>query len=160
MRNEDLGPLSIAHPENWQVMAPQQQGQDVRIAPSAGVSGNAIGYGVVLNSVRPKDGQSMDIDQLTDELVKAMQQGGGDLQPIGDEELIKVAGVRGRSLKMESTSPFPTANGQPQKERDWLVTVPRPDGSVVYFVFVAPLSEFSRFRPAFDAMLQSVRFQQ
>jgi Zn-dependent protease with chaperone function len=160
MRNENLGPLSIAHPENWQVMAPQQQGQDVRIAPAAGVSGNSVGYGVVLNSVRPKNGQSMDIDQLTDELVKAMQQGGGDLQPIGDEELIRVAGVRGRSLKMKSTSPFADANGRPQEERDWLVTVPRQDGSFVYFVFVAPLSQWERFKPSFEAMLRSVQFQQ
>ena len=159
MRNENLGPLSIARPDNWQVMAPQQQGEDVRIAPAAGVSGASVGYGVVLNSVRPKSGQSMDIDQLTDELVKAMQQGGGDLQPIGDEELIRVAGVRGRSLKMKSTSPFADANGRPQEERDWLVTVPRSDGSFLYFVFVAPLSQWERFKPTFDSMLRSVQFQ-
>jgi hypothetical protein len=39
-----------------------------------------------------------------------------------------VAGAQGRSVGMQATSPFPDAKGRPQKERDWLVTVPRPQG--------------------------------
>ena len=66
---------------------------------------------------------------------------------------------RADAVAMQSISPFPDANGQQQKERDWLVvTVPRRDGSVLYFVFVAPQAEFERFRPTFDNMLQSVQF--
>jgi hypothetical protein len=61
---------------------------------------------------------------------------------------------------MQSTSPFPDSNGRPQKERDWLVTVPRSDGSLVYFVFVAPQSEFERFRPSYENMLRSLQFRQ
>jgi hypothetical protein len=59
---------------------------------------------------------------------------------------------------MQSTSPFVDANGQSQKERDWLVTIPRQDGSYFYIVFVAPESEFGNFKPAFERMLNSVRF--
>ncbi|MGC8548485.1 MAG: hypothetical protein ACP5M4_02185 [Acidobacteriaceae bacterium] len=44
---------------------------------------------------------------------------------------IRVAGEQGRSVLMESTSPFTDASGASQKETDWLVTVPRPDGTVV-----------------------------
>jgi hypothetical protein len=61
-------------------------------------------------------------------------------------------------VNLESTSPFTTANGQPQKERDWLVTLPQQDGSVIYMVFVAPKSEFAQFKPAFDDMLRSLQF--
>jgi len=155
----DVGPLKIARPDNWQLMAPAQSGQDIRIAPQAGVTADSIGYGVVLNGIAPKSGQSMTLDQMTSELVRLMQSGGGDLQPVGNAQPITVAGVQGRSVVMQSTSPFPDANGQSQKERDWLVTVPRSDGSVVYFVFVAPQSEFDRFRPTYDAMLRSVQLQ-
>ena len=59
---------------------------------------------------------------------------------------------------MESTSPFPTSDGQQQREYDWLVTVPQQDGSVVYLVFVAPQAEFQRLKPTFDNMLRSLRF--
>ena len=158
MVRNNVGPLSLSRPENWQVTMPAQSGQSVQIAPAAGVSGENVGYGVVLNAVRPQKGQS-NIDQVTADLVRAMQSGGGDLRPVGNAEKIKVAGVQGRSQNMQSTSPFPDAGGQPQQERDWLVTVPRPDGSVVYFVFVAPQAQFNRFQPTFNAMLKSVRFQ-
>ena len=70
---------------------------------------------------------------------------------------IKVAGVRGRSVNLQSTSPFPDSNGQSQKERDRLVTIPRPDGSVIFLVFVAPESEFERLSPTFERMLKSVQ---
>jgi hypothetical protein len=66
--------------------------------------------------------------------------------------------VQGRSVVMQSTSPFPDDRGNQQPERDWLVTVPRNDGAVLYLVFVAPQSQFDRFQPAFESMLRSVRF--
>lgn len=157
MVNENLGPFSISHPSNWEVIPPQQQGNSVTIAPRAGVNGNGVGYGVVINGVRPQNGAG-DLDQITSQLIQQMQQGGGDLQQVGSVQPITVAGIRGRSVNMESTSPFTTADGQPQKERDWMVTLPQQDGSVMYFVFVAPKSEFSRFKPTFDNMLRSLQF--
>jgi len=43
-------------------------------------------------------------------------------------------------------------------KRDWLVTVPRRDGSVIFMVFVAPQSEFDRFQPTYEAILRGVQF--
>lgn len=155
----DLGPLKIASPDNWQIMAPAQRGEDVRIAPQAGVMGDSIGYGVLLNGVKPN--KAANLDEVTNELVQEMEKGQGDLHTNGNPQPqpIRVGGVQGRSLYMESTSPFPDANGQPQKERDWLVTVPRGDGSILYFIFVAPLSEFSRFAATYDSMLRSIQLE-
>ncbi len=153
----DLGPLKISYPDNWQLVAPSQRGADVRIAPQAGVSGNSIGYGVLLNGVRPQGGE--DFDQLTHELVQALVKDGGDLHTTGSAQSIDVAGSEGRSIMMESTSPFPDAKAQPQRERDWLVTVPRGDGSMLYFVFVAPLSQFQQFQPTYYSMLNSIRLK-
>ncbi|MGZ4789002.1 MAG: M48 family metalloprotease [Terriglobales bacterium] len=154
--NTDLGSMSIARPENWEVFGGQQQGQGITIAPRAGVAGNGIGYGVVINSAQPQN--SSDIDQITDNIVRSLQNGGGDLHPIGDPQPITVNGARGRSVMMQSTSPFPTSNGKAQRERDWLLTLPQRDGSVVFLVFVSPASEFEQLRPTFNEMLRSTRF--
>jgi hypothetical protein len=153
----DLGPVKIEHPENWQVMMPKKQGQSVTIAPQAGITANGIGYGVILNGVAPPNGERMSIDDITRELVKDMEQN-ETLQPVGDLQPITVAGTQGRSVMLQSISPFPAANGQSQKERDWLVTVPQRDGSVIFMVFVAPQSDFDRFQPTYEVMLKSVRF--
>ena len=155
----DLGPMKVAHPDNWQIFPPRQQGDSLTIAPQAGVVERAVGYGVLINGVSPPRGERMTIDDVTDELVRTMQNGGGGLRPVGNAQPINIAGVQGRSVVMQSMSPFPDANGQQQKERDWLVTVPRPDGTVIYFVFVAPQAEFERFRPTFDNMLKSAQFE-
>lgn len=152
----DLGPMRMVRPENWDVIAPQQ-GQSLTIAPRAGIVSNGIGYGVVINGVSSK-GKNATIDQMTVEIVRSLQSGGGDLQTVGKATPIKVAGVRGRSVTMQSTSPFPDATGQSQKERDRLVTIPRPDGSVIFLVFVAPESEFERLSPTFERMLKSMQF--
>jgi beta-barrel assembly-enhancing protease len=156
----NLGALEIARPDNWQLMAPGRGGQGIRIAPPGGIRGDALGYGVFSSAVRPSNGQPLKLDQMTAELVHALESGGGNLTEIGKTQPIGVAGVQGRSVTLRSSSPFPDVNGRPQKEQDWLVTVPHPRGAMVYFVFVAPQSEFERFRPSFESMLRSVRFHQ
>jgi beta-barrel assembly-enhancing protease len=153
----DLGSMKIVRPENWDVITPQQQGQSLTIAPPAGVVTNGFGYGVAINGVSGSR-RNATIDQMTAEIVSSLQGGGSDLKTIGKTTAISVAGVRGRSVIMQSTSPFVDAKGQPQKERDWLVTIPRQDGSVFYLVFVAPESEFKYFQPTFEKMLKSVQF--
>jgi beta-barrel assembly-enhancing protease len=156
----DLGALTIAYPNNWQLTAAGQSGRGMRIAPPAGLAGDALAYGVLINAIEPQSGQAANLDQRTAELVRAIESSGGDLSPAGNPQPIAVAGVQGRSVNLQSTSPFPDANGQPQRERDWLVTVPHPRGALIYFVFVAPESEFERFRPSFESMLQSVQLRQ
>jgi beta-barrel assembly-enhancing protease len=153
----DLGPTKIERPDNWPVTMPKQRGQSVTIAPQAGVTAEGVGYGVVLNGVVPPQGQRMTIDDVTRQLVEDMGQN-ETLQPVGDAQPITVAGIQGRSVNLESISPFPAENGRPQKERDWLVTVPQRDGSVIFMVFVAPQSHFDRFQPTYQAMLKSLQF--
>jgi beta-barrel assembly-enhancing protease len=153
----DLGLLLMVRPENWATIAPQKQGDFITIAPRAGVVSNGVGYGVLINSVTPSN-KNATIDQTTADIVRSLQSGGVDPQSAGRTSEITVAGVRGRSVNLQSTSPLPDTKGQSQKERDRLVTIPRPDGSVVFLVFVAPESEFDRLGPTFDRMLRSVQF--
>lgn len=153
----DLGRLKISRPENWQVMMPRRQGNSFMIAPQSGVTGNAVGYGVVINAVAPPNGQRLSIDEVTAQLVQDME-ASGEVQSVGKAQPITVAGIQGRSLPMQSKSPFSDANGQQQAERDWMVTLPQRDGSVIFLVFVAPQSEFARFQPTYESMLKSVQF--
>jgi beta-barrel assembly-enhancing protease len=153
----DLGSMKILRPENWEVIAPQQRGEAFTIAPRVGFVSDGFGYGVSINGVASSK-KNATIDQRTAEIVSSLQAGNRDLQTIGKPVSIVVAGIRGRSVIMQSTSPFVDSKGQPQKERDWLVTVPRQDGTVSYFVFVAPESEFRYFQPTFEKMLKSVKF--
>jgi len=71
-----------------------------------------------------------------------------------------VGGIEGRFTLLRSPSPIPNANGQPQPERDLLVTVPLQDGSLIFMIFVAPEADFARLQPTYEAMLKSVQFRQ
>jgi len=157
MRNADLGPLKIQYPENWQIMMPQRRGQSVTIAPQTGIERNSVGYGVVLNGVAPPSGKRMSLDDITMRLVKEMEQNEA-MKPLGDPQRIAIAGVEGRSVDLHSVSPIPDADGKPQREHDWLVTVPQRDDSVIFLIFVAPQAQFDRFQPTYEAMLKSLRF--
>lgn len=110
----------------------------------------------MINGAQPTSRQRTSIDAVTSELVREIARA-NSAKPAGEAQTIAVAGVQGRSVALQSTSPFAGANGQPQEERDWLVTFPRQDGSVLYFAFVAPQSQFEYLRPTYEAMLKSVQ---
>jgi hypothetical protein len=152
----DLGLMKIARPANWEIIPPKQQGQALTIAPREGVAPNGVGYGVVINAVSVNNKQAT-IDQVTEAIVRAVEGTSGDTRAVGNPAEIQVAGARGRTVHLQSISEFPDANGQAQKERDQLVTIPRPDGTVIYLVFVAPESDFQSLSPTFEKMLQSIQ---
>jgi len=154
----DLGPMKIQRPENWTVTLPEQQGQFVTIAPPEGVMNNAVGYGLLLNGGPASHGQHTSIDESTTQLIQQMTQS-NELEQISKPQVITVGGIEGRSTLLQSASPFLNSNGQPQKERDWLITVPRSDGSVIFMIFVAPQADFDRLQPTYDAMLKSAQFK-
>jgi len=155
--NANLGPLKIDHPANWQVTLPEQKGQFVTIAAPEAVTNRGVGYGVLLNGVMAPGGR-MGIDQITAQLIQKVQEK-NELRQVSEPVPIMVGGIEGRSTFLQSPSPFPDASGQPQTERDWLVTVLRNDGAVVFMIFLAPESSFDRFKPAFEAMLKSAKFK-
>ena len=158
MVNADLGPMKILRPENWPVTLPEQQGQFVTIAPQAGITNSGVGYGVILNGAPAPRGQRMSIDDLTGQLIQQLKQS-NDLEQVSKSQPITVGGLEGRSTLLRSPSPFPDANGQARPERDLLVTVLQNDGSLIYMIFVAPESDFSRLQPTFEAMLRSAQFK-
>jgi hypothetical protein len=158
MVNADLGPMRISRPENWPVTLPEQQGQFVTIAPSAGVNNSGVGYGVLLNGAPASRGQRMSIDDMTGALIQRIQEN-NQLEQTSQPQPITVAGMQGRSTYLRSSSPFPDANGGAQPERDWLVTVQLQDGSLIFMIFVAPEADFKKLQPTYEAMVKSVQFK-
>jgi Zn-dependent protease with chaperone function len=144
----------ISYPENWNVYG--DQNSTVTIASPDGISENAISYGAMISIYQPEK-TSAGLDVNTHELVASLKQSNPGLREIGRDEEIRVNGVSGRSEDLVGVSPVRDAKGAAVSERDWLVTLPRKDGSVLYVVFISPDSDFSRLRTTFERMLKSLR---
>jgi beta-barrel assembly-enhancing protease len=152
----DLDEVKIDRPDNWQVMPGQQS--SATVAPRAGVSGGAVAYGVVIQSVTLPGGAEANPQQLTSAIAQSLESGDSNMKQNGNIESITVAGMPAGSLQLTTVSPMPTPDGKPQPEHDWLVAVPRGGGKAIYFVFVVPESSFDQLKPTFDHMLSSIRF--
>ena len=145
----------ISYPDNWQVFG--DQNSSVTIAPASGVSENAIANGVMINTYMPEQSNA-NLDQATHELLNSMRQSNADLRTIGNDEDIRVNGVAGKSVDLIGNSPIQD-QGKAIKERDWLVTVKRSDGSLLYLVFISPDKDFGAMRRTFEQMLKSVQMK-
>jgi hypothetical protein len=143
--------FSLGYPENWQAGSDQN---GITIAPQAGVSQGGIAYGVVIGAGTPANGTSL--DQATQQLIQSLEQSQSGMRQSGSTQTISVNGVQGRSANFTSNSPIQN-NGQPVPERDWLVTVPNSQGGLVYLIFIAPESEFSKLQPTYRHMLDTLQ---
>ncbi|HKQ88888.1 MAG TPA: M48 family metallopeptidase [Candidatus Acidoferrales bacterium] len=152
-RTANLGVISIDRPQNWQVSG---GGQSATIAPSAGASDAGVAYGVVIRSEQAP-AANMDATQLTSVIVQSLRSGDPNMKQVGDAEPLTVDGNAAASTELETISPMPGPDGKPQRERDWLVAVPR-GRTAVFLVFVSTLSDYDRLRPTFERMLDSIQF--
>ena len=126
------------------------------IAPAAGMSQGAVGYGVVINAL--SDPNASTLDAATRDLVYGLQQSNPGLRASGNIASIRVNGSEGRSVEMQGNSPV-QQNGKPARERDWLITLPSQRGGVLYLVFIAPENTFAKLEPTFKKMLDSVELR-
>jgi hypothetical protein len=143
--------FAISYPDNWQTMNGQG---GVTIAPSAGVSNGAIAYGVMIGEGNDPNAQSL--DQATQDLIQNFQQQNPGMRVSGNPSDVRVGGLQGKAVYLSSSSPI-QRNGQALPERDWLVTIPRSQGGLVYLVFVAPESDFNQLRSTYERMLDSLQ---
>ena len=142
--------FSLAYPDNWQTRVDQDS---ATVAPAASVAQGAIGYGVVIGAANPS---ANTLGEATQDLIESLQQTNRGLRQSGSVQNIRVNSMQGQSVQLTSTSPI-QQNGQAQPERDWLVTVARPTGGLLYLVFIAPENDFSPLRPTFEKMLNSLQ---
>jgi Zn-dependent protease with chaperone function len=146
----------ISYPDNWKVYGDQTSA--VTIAPESGISQSAVSYGAIVSVYQPENA-SAGLDTNTHELISTLKQSNPGLRLIGRDEDIRVNGVLGKSSDLIGSSPVKNAGGEATQERDWLLTFPRRDGSLLYVVFISPDQDFSRLRPTYEQMLKSLRMK-
>jgi beta-barrel assembly-enhancing protease len=152
LKQLDHSAFTIAYPSNWQAYG--DANSSVTIGPPAAVAQGAVAYGVVIGGADPN---ANTLDQATQDLVNSLQQS-NNLRVSGDPQSIRVNGVQGRSVNLTGASPI-QQNGRSLAERDWLVTLPRPQGGLLYLVFVAPENTFSQLQPTYRRMLDSLQLR-
>ncbi len=148
--------FSISYPSNWQLYGTKGGGSLV-IAPPAGVHRTAISYGMSIGSARGNQGQNL--DEITREILNALQRNNPEMQATGSPQPIQAGGVDGRSVELRGISPLETKDGKRVPERDRLVVLPRQDGSVLFMIYTAPERDFAKLQPTFEAMLGSVKLR-
>lgn len=143
---------TVAYPENWQPSGDQNSG--VTIVPPAGASESGIAYGIVIDGADANG----DLDQATQSVIQNIQQQNPGMKVSGNAKDIQVNGTTGKSVELTNVSPV-TKDGKQLTERDWLVTLPRPQGGLLYLVFIAPENTFAQLQPTYKKMLESLQLR-
>ncbi len=156
MRTLNHSAFEVSYPDNWQVFGDQNSA--VTIAPRSGVSQNAVAYGIMINGYQAED-PTANLDQVTHELLSSLRQSNPEMRQIGHDENIRVNGLSGKSVDLIGNSPLQDQSGRAVRERDWLVTMKRSDGNLLYLVFISPDQDFGKLRPTFEQMLRTFRMQ-
>ena len=121
------------------------------------MSENAIAYGVVVSGFRPQPGRDS-LESATRDLVGSLQRNNPDVQVQGVQQAT-VNGLPAMTVGMISPSPLSDGSGRPVAEQDTLVTVQRPDGAIIFLVFVAPQQDMPALNQTYSQMLQSLQLR-
>lgn len=135
--------FQMDYPGNWRAYS--DQGPEVTIAPDGGIQGSTIVYGVLIDTYKSRLGN--DLIGNTQQLLARLTETNPGLS-CGQGTNLTVGGRAARSVECTSAA-----------ERDWIVTVGRPNADLQYAVFVAPAKEFEKMRPAYRRMLDSLRLR-
>jgi Zn-dependent protease with chaperone function len=142
----------ISHPANWR--AYENEDSTVTIAPEAGVAQGTIAFGVVIAPIRDRNSSSL--EQATEDLIHSLRRSNPGLSKRDSAAHIMVGEQRALSIELTGISPI-QRSGQPDQERDWLVTIERPTGGAIYLLFVAPEVGFAQLRPTYEKMLRTLQ---
>jgi hypothetical protein len=144
--------FTVAYPDNWQPTG--DQNSSVAIVPPAGASESGIAYGVVIDGANANGS----LDEATQAVIQGIQQQNPGMKVSGNAKDIQVNGTKGKSVELTNVSPV-TKDGKQLTERDWLVTLPRPQGGLLYLVFIAPENTFAQLQPTYKKMLESLQLR-
>jgi hypothetical protein len=151
-----LSTMRIARPDNWYVTR-GQEADSATIAPPAGTSGGSVAYGVIIQVVRPQ-GSNVSLQRFTLAVAQNLQSNDANMQQTDRFRQFSISGRTAGSVGLQTISPMPGPDGKSQAEQDWLVTIPRGDGTAIVLIFVSPQRHFDQLKPTFDRMLRSISF--
>jgi hypothetical protein len=146
------GGVAFDYPSNWQLSTHHG---GILVAPAAGVAPNGVvAYGLSIHSIKPGNSQA----EVTRQLAEDITQGNPGMKILGGPNRLHVNGAEALSYDLVGNSPVRESRG-PLRERDWLVTLPRHDGSSVALMFTAPDRDYAEMKQIFQTVLRSFRVQ-
>ncbi len=150
--------FSISYPASWQ--KGEAKDGTVAFVPPNGAGEAGISYGVLIDTVRAQNGVSdvASLARATTALVQQLSRQNAGLQQVGQMTSLSLGGQAANAVELRGRSPV-VEGGSALAERDWLVTIARPDGDLNYMVFVSPEADFAILKPLYTAMAQSFRTQ-
>jgi beta-barrel assembly-enhancing protease len=150
--------FSISYPASWQ-KAEAKEGT-VAFVPPNGAGEAGIAYGVLIETVRLQNGvtDEASLARATSALVQQLSQQNVGLQQAGQITSLNLGGQAANAVELRGRSPV-VEGGSALAERDWLVTIARPDGDLTSMVFVSPEHDFAILKPLYSTMAQSFRTQ-
>ena len=146
---------AIKYPDNWTKYGEQNS---VSFAPDEGVMEGSDGrgglaYGVIVNVTKlPSNGKvTKTLEDATQDFIRTLQKDNPKMKVTRQPGSLRLNGQQGLSTYLSNASPVGGV------ERDWLITVIRPEG-LVSIVCVAPEKDYEKYDKAFSSILDSVRF--
>ena len=157
--------IEFRYPENWRV---SEDGDSISIAPDRGFVNGSMTYGMTISIFQPQDryyGRNSfqtgprsstnptNLSRATDQLLDHLRESNPNMTVAWTDQRRRVDGRAAIAMQLTNDSPL---GG---RETDLLVTVLMSDGSLRYFVGVAPESDFSRYQRVFEDIVDSVRLE-
>lgn len=149
----DQSVIRLQYPAGWEVSSNGPLA--VRILPPEGTATGEVTYGVIINAYQPPQAQTL--EQYTAEVLQSLAQLRPQMHRVGEISPLTLDGGPAHAVQLEGPSPLSAADDQ-IKERNLLVVTQHPDGKVIWLLFIAPESHFTRMEPVFEHMLNSARF--
>jgi Zn-dependent protease with chaperone function len=145
--------VQLSVPSNWRELASQSS---VTFAPE-GAYGEQNGQSVFTHGVQIGVAavRGRDLRTATDEFVDALTQGNPQISQLSGTRQINVAGRQGLQMSMGNVN---EATGR--EEVIQLVTAQMNNGSLFYWIGVAPRDESSGYQQAFQRVISSIRLRE
>jgi Zn-dependent protease with chaperone function len=141
--------LQLRHPDNWKASV---QGTNITLAPAGGVNEKGdLAYGMLIDVFKPTN--TRDIDQATAQFLDGLRMGNPSIKIVRSKVPTQVGAQPAQLNELSNTSPFGGA------ETDLVYTVLKSDGTLQFFVQVAPSKALPQYQSAFRAILDSIRFR-
>jgi hypothetical protein len=128
----------------------------VTIAPNGGIVSGSLMYGMLISQFKPTQSRTrqLTLTDATDQLLAQLQRANPQLRVAGRATSTQID--RRSALSVELVNQ--TATGE--RESNILVTTLRSNGTLDYFVAVAPQKELGNYLPTFDNILRTVKYRQ
>jgi hypothetical protein len=143
----ESGGVRLQHPDNW---ISSVQGTNITLAPEGGSDGQgSVAYGLIVDVFQPQGARN--ISEATAQFLEGLRKTNPAMKTVRSGVQTRIDGQAALLSEVSNESPA----GGP--ETDVIITVRRPDSSLLYFIQVAPSKDFPRYQAPFRNIMNSVR---